>query len=150
MRLLTLSLCSSFNESFNRCDPLRIDFSICLPRSRASFIESRESSDRWVATVGRGGLMLGPPGEQTSGSLLFCEHYITASVYRTCATRSCKHSYEITLIRNIYCLDYALFYIPPQHAASDAPPPIVLKLRGCHHAKQAATVSCTGRRTKHL
>ena len=34
-----------------------------------------------MATVGRGGLMLGPPGEQTSGSLLFCEHYITASVY---------------------------------------------------------------------
>ena len=36
-------------------------------------IGSRESSDRWVATVGRGGLMLGPPGEQTSGSLLYCE-----------------------------------------------------------------------------
>lgn len=35
--------------------------------------ESRESSDRWVATVGRGGLMRGPPSEQTSGSLLCFE-----------------------------------------------------------------------------
>ena len=37
---------------------------------KSCMTESRESSDRWVATVGRGGLMRGPPGEQTSGSLL--------------------------------------------------------------------------------
>ena len=29
----------------------------------------------------------GPPGEQTSGSLLFFEHYITTSVYHTCGKK---------------------------------------------------------------
>ena len=33
-----------------------------------------------------------------------------------------RNSYLQTLIQNIYYLDSALFYIPPQHAASDAPP----------------------------
>ena len=91
---------------------------------------SRESSDRWVATVGRGGLMRGPPGEQTSGSLLYCEHYITAFVHL-------RNSFLQTLIQNIYCLDYALYYIPPWHAASDAPPPVARTSAHCQHVAPA-------------
>ena len=39
--------------------------------------------------------MRGPPGEQTSGSLLYCEHYITAFVHL-------RNSFLQTLIQNIY------------------------------------------------
>ena len=68
--------------------------------------------------------MRGPPGEQTSGSLLYCEHYITAFVHL-------RNSFLQTLIQNIYCLDYALYYIPPWHSASDAPPPVARTSAHC-------------------
>ena len=53
---------------------------------------SRESSDRWVATVGRGGLMRGPPGEQTSGSLLYCEDtpmFLSLTHGNVCCSATC-------------------------------------------------------------
>eukprot|EP01043_Picozoa_sp_COSAG02_P053400 COSAG02_NODE_5890_length_3957_cov_6.642043_3_plen_183_part_00 len=74
--------------------------------------------------------MRGPPGEQTSGSLLYCEHYITAFVHL-------RNSFLQTLIQNIYCLDYALYYIPPWHAASDAPPPVARTSAHCQHVAPA-------------
>ena len=45
--------------------------------------------------MGRGGLMRGPPGEQTSGSLLYCEHYITAFVHLLLRGRLSSYLYGL-------------------------------------------------------